>query len=74
MVDKEGKIKAIFDIGLLRSIAKSREYAFLKGVVDSGVIIPHGKEVFPDESRILGKHLKKSVPAEKIKQEIEKNA
>jgi large subunit ribosomal protein L18 len=43
---KEG----IFDIGLNRNISKSRIYAFLKGVVDSGFNVPHNKEILPDES------------------------
>ena len=73
-VDKEGKIKAIFDIGLLRSIPKSKEYAFLKGVCDAGVEIPCSEKMFPDESRISGKHLKKGVEFDKIKQKIDKEA
>jgi len=74
VVDKEGKIKAIFDLGLQRSIPKSREYAFLKGVCDAGVEIACGEKMFPDESRILGKHLKRSVEFESIKQKIDKEA
>lgn len=74
VVDKEGKIKAIFDIGLQRSIPKSREYAFLKGVCDGGVEISCSEKMFPDESRISGKHLKKDIHFEQIKQKIEKEA
>ena len=74
VVDKEGKIKAILDIGLLRSIPKSKEYAFLKGVCDAGVEVSCSEKMFPDESRISGKHLKKGIEFEKIKQKIEKEA
>jgi large subunit ribosomal protein L18 len=42
--------EGIFDIGLNRNISKSRIYAFLRGVVDSGFKIPHNEEVFPDDS------------------------
>lgn len=72
IIDKEGKINAIFDIGLQRNSPGSREYAFLKGVVDSGVSINCNEKMFPEESRISGKHLKKSIEFEKIKSKIEK--
>jgi large subunit ribosomal protein L18 len=66
--EKEG----IFDIGLIRSIAKSRVYAFLKGIVDAGLKIKHKEEVFPDEKRLGGEHLKNKVEVEEIKQNIER--
>ncbi len=72
IIDKEGKINVIFDIGLQRSIPKSREYAFLKGIVDSGVLINCDEKMFPDESRISGNHLKKSIDFGKIKGKIDK--
>ena len=71
--DKKGESSAILDIGLLRNNSKSRIYAFLKGVTDSGLKVPGNKEVFPDESRILGRHMKKNIQFEKVKQEITKN-
>lgn len=74
IIDKEGKTSAILDIGLLRNIPKSRIYGFLKGVVDAGVAVPCKKEMFPDESRIYGRHMKKNIEFEKIKEEVEKNA
>lgn len=73
IADKEGKKKVIFDIGLLRSSAKSRIYGFLKGLVDAGVEIKCNEKVFPDEQRISGKHLKNGIEFDKIKKEIEKN-
>jgi len=69
IIDKEGKTKAVLDIGLLRNTPKSRMYAFLKGVIDAGVDIPCSAE-FPDESRIFGRHLKKNINFEKIKEKI----
>jgi large subunit ribosomal protein L18 len=49
--------EAILDIGLNESIKGSCIYAFLKGVVDSGLIVPHHKDVLPNEERIQGKHI-----------------
>ena len=72
ILDKENNVKAILDIGLLRNIKKSRIYAFLKGAVDAGVEIPCKKEVFPDESRITGRHMKRNIDFNKIKEKIEK--
>lgn len=42
---KEG----ILDIGLQRNISKSRLYAFVKGLIDSGFKIPMNEEVLPGE-------------------------
>lgn len=72
VIDKERKIKAIFDLGLNRNSAKSREYAFLKGVIDAGVEIKCDAKVFPEDSRLAGKHLKKNIDFEKIKTKIDK--
>ena len=49
----------IIDLGMNRAIHKTKVYAFLKGIIDSGVEIKYKKETFPDESRITGKHMKK---------------
>ena len=70
--DKEDKPEAIFDIGLIRNVKGSRAYSFLKGVIDAGVKVNAGKEVFPEESRLLGRHMKNNLEIEKIKSEIEK--
>lgn len=47
----------VFDIGLQPSIKNSALYAFLKGVLDNGLIIPHSKNILPKEERISGKHI-----------------
>ncbi len=60
--------EAVFDLGLLRSIAKSRIYAFLKGVIDGGVKIKANEKMFPDEKMIKGKVKN----FDEIKQKIEK--
>lgn len=73
IIDKEGKTNGIFDIGLLRNVAKSKIYGFLKGVIDAGVEINCDKKIFPDDAQIMGRHLKQGIQFEKIKLEIEKN-
>ena len=55
---KKLKIKeAVLDIGLNKSVRGSSLYSLLKGALDSGLIIPHDKEIFPSEERITGKHI-----------------
>ncbi len=50
------KVKeAILDIGVQEK--GERLFAALKGVVDSGLNIPHSNERFPDGERISGKHI-----------------
>ena len=46
---------AILDLGL--QAQGSRLYAVVKGALDAGLNVPCGKEVFPSEDRITGKHL-----------------
>lgn len=48
---KEG----ILDIGLNRNIQKSKMYAFLRGVVDAGIKVPHSEEALPEMEIIEGK-------------------
>lgn len=72
IIDKEEKADAIFDIGLLRNVKKSKIFAFLKGVIDSGIKLNHKPQIFPDESRILGRHMQVSIDINKIKLNIEK--
>jgi large subunit ribosomal protein L18 len=44
--------KAILDLGMQRSIKKSRIFAFLKGIKDSGMEISCNKDIFPDDADI----------------------
>ncbi len=48
---------AILDIGLNKSIKGSILYAALKGVLDSGVNVPHSKDILPKEERIKGQQV-----------------
>ena len=60
---------------MVSSASKTKPYAFLKGLIDSGLKISHGGEnLFPEEDRIKGKNLKEdfSKMYEKIKSNIEK--
>jgi large subunit ribosomal protein L18 len=49
--------KTILDIGLKQPIKGSRVFAALKGAVDAGLNVPHGKLILPDDYRISGKHI-----------------
>ena len=62
----------ILDFGMLQSLHKSRVYAFLKGVIDSGISISCKEEAFPEPERIKGEHLKNKVDFERIKSNIDK--
>ncbi len=49
---------AIFDTGRYKFIHGGRLAAALKGIKDAGIDIPVNEDVFPDESRLNGEHLK----------------
>ncbi len=59
--------EAILDIGPQRSTYGGRIYAALKGLIDSGIEIPHNEKIFPPPERIIGKHIAEF--AEKLKKE-----
>jgi len=66
IIDREGKnVNVIFDTGLSRSTPKSRNYAFAKGLKESGVKIRCDEKMFPDIKS-------EKISIEKIKKEIEK--
>lgn len=72
---KAKKIKeAVLDLGLQTSTKGSRLYAALKGVIDAGIDVSHSKEILPDDSRILGKHIKDDIEknVNDVKEEIMK--
>ncbi len=73
---KEKKIKlekAVIDLGIGRATKGSRLFACVKGLVDAGINLPHSKEIFPDESRIYGRHMKKETPIGDIKEKLLSN-
>ncbi|HPC89842.1 MAG TPA: 50S ribosomal protein L18 [Methanothrix sp.] len=63
-----GVNEGIADIGLHASTRGSRIYAAIKGVVDAGVNVPHSPEIFPDEERISGQHIKDYTGADIVSQ------
>lgn len=65
IIDREDKVEAIFDTGLIENSRKA--YAFLKGVVDAGINVKHGENIFPDEKKIKTE----KVDFDKIKEKIE---
>ncbi|WP_337860250.1 50S ribosomal protein L18 [Ferroplasma sp.] len=62
----KGIESAILDTGRYKFIHGGRLAAALKGIVDSGIDIPVNEDVFPDESRINGEHLKNKVDISKF--------
>ena len=71
---KEKKEAPIFDFGMITPVHKTKPFAFLKGIIDSGVKMTHNGNIFPEEEKIRGKYLKKDFSEifEKIKSNIEK--
>jgi len=67
---KKGIKELIPDIGLNKSIKGGKIYALLKGVIDIGVKVPCSEDIFPDENRIKGEHIRKY--AEDLSKEQEK--
>jgi large subunit ribosomal protein L18 len=63
-----GISEGIADIGLHASTKGNRIYAAVKGVVDAGVDVPHGPEIFPSKERISGKHIKDYTGADIVAQ------
>ncbi len=62
----------ILDAGMNRVLHKNKIYAFIKGMIDSGIKINCEKEFFPEESRIKGQHLTNKIPFDEIKSKIDK--
>ncbi len=58
LAKKKGIKEAVLDSGLHVTLKGGRIFAALKGAIDSGLKIPHGEGVFPQESRLKGEHLK----------------
>ncbi|MCW8965922.1 MAG: 50S ribosomal protein L18 [Candidatus Pacearchaeota archaeon] len=63
--------KPIVDFGMIRTLHKTKVFAFLKGMIESGIEISCDEECFPQENRIKGEHMKNKVDVEKIKSNID---
>ena len=48
---------AILDLGLQSTPKGGKLYAFLKGVLDGGITVPHDDTILPSEERIKGAHI-----------------
>ncbi|MDP2628560.1 MAG: 50S ribosomal protein L18 [Nanoarchaeota archaeon] len=66
----EKKENPIVDFGMIRNLHRTKIYAFIKGLVDSGIKIKHDEKIFPKEERIKGAHLKNKINFEEIKTKI----
>lgn len=64
---KTSEKEVVLDIGFHRNIKKSRIYAFLKGLFDSGIKVSFSEEVLPSEEAIKGE--KKDI-FDKVKENI----
>ncbi len=53
----KGVEKVFLDVGLHFPSKGARIFAAQKGVLDSGVEVPHSEDILPDETRISGKHI-----------------
>ncbi len=58
---KLGSGRYIIDLGMARSLAGSRVFAVVKGLIDGGLEISADEKVFPTEERLTGEHLKPEV-------------
>jgi large subunit ribosomal protein L18 len=54
---KAGVSESVLDIGLKVPTKGAACFAALKGMIDAGLKIPHGKDVLPSEERIRGHHI-----------------
>ncbi len=55
---QKGIESAILDTGNRSPAKGGRVYAFLKGVLEAGIVVPHGEEnIFPSDDRLVGKHI-----------------
>ncbi|HTW55072.1 MAG TPA: 50S ribosomal protein L18 [Thermoplasmata archaeon] len=57
-----GATEAVLDVGLRHPTPGGRLTAALKGLLDAGLTIPHGKEGFPSADRLGGAHLPTKLP------------
>lgn len=64
-----GNKEAILDTGFRLPLAKGKLYAFLRGVIDGGLNVPHDEKVLPEEDQFSGKSIVDY--AEKLKEKKE---
>ncbi|MCS7122138.1 MAG: 50S ribosomal protein L18 [Archaeoglobaceae archaeon] len=54
---EKGIKEAVLDIGLRTPTKSSRVFSVLRGAVEAGLKVPHGKEVLPNDDRVKGVHI-----------------
>lgn len=62
----------IVDLGMIRTLHKTKVFGFLKGLIDSGLEINCKEEAYPEKERIEGASLKNKIDFQKIKSGIDK--
>mgnify|MGYP000426035117 CR=1 FL=1 len=70
---KKGIKEGVLDIGLHYPSRGGNVFSALKGILEAGVEVPHGEEIFPSEDRLYGKHIDEKMVeiVKEIKKKIE---
>lgn len=73
-IAKEKLTTPIVDLGMQRTLYKTRVYAFIKGLIDAGLEVNCKEEAFPEDERISGASMKEDFTKtfEIIKSNLEK--
>lgn len=69
-IEKKKLDTPIVDFGMIKTLHKTKVYAFLKGMIDSGIEIKCDEECFPEDNRIKGEHMKNKVNVDEIREKI----
>ena len=69
-----GVESAVLDIGRHTPTKGSRVFAALKGVLDAGIEVPHGDDVYPSEERLTGAFLELATNFNAVKAKIGSSA
>ena len=72
-IEKSKKESPIIDLGMIKTIHKTKGFAFIKGLIEGGLEISCPEESFPDKEKLEGKNLKQdfSKNFSEIKSKIE---
>jgi large subunit ribosomal protein L18 len=72
-IQKDKKDVPIVDLGMIKTIHKTKGFAFIKGLIEGGLKINCPEEAFPNQETIEGKNLKQdfSKNFSEIKSKIE---
>ncbi len=66
----EGIDNAVLDLGRHAPVRGSKVFAALKGIVDAGVEVPHGDDIYPTEDRLTGEFLDQKKDFEAVRAAI----